>query len=50
MWILSRRRRLEREALIRIAGTPTRTSTDEAKLMAKVANLALEGKLYVEKN
>jgi hypothetical protein len=42
--ILSRQRKLERETLIRIAGTPTRGSSDEAKSMAKFANEALRKK------
>jgi hypothetical protein len=35
------RRRRYREALIRIAGTPTKNSSDEAKTMAAFANKAL---------
>jgi len=44
--ILSQRRRLERRALATIAGTPTKSSSDEAKLMARVANDALQGKNF----
>jgi hypothetical protein len=40
--ILSKQRKLERETLVRIAGTPTRSSTYEAKMMAKAANFALQ--------
>ena len=46
MIILSQRRRLERRALATIAGTPTKSSSDEAKLMARVANDALQGKNF----
>jgi hypothetical protein len=40
---MTKRRKLEREALVRIAGTPTVSSSEEAKTMAKVATLALSG-------
>lgn len=43
---ISKRRKLEREALIRIAGTPTKNSSQEAKDMAKAATLALSGKRF----
>ena len=33
----SRQRKRERETLIRIAGTPTKSSCEEAKMMAKAA-------------
>lgn len=36
--ILSKQRKREREMLIRIAGTPTCSSSEEAKMMAKAAN------------
>jgi hypothetical protein len=39
--ILSKQRKRERETLIRIAGTPTKGSTAEAKSMAKAANNVL---------
>ena len=41
---MSKRRKLERETLIRIAGTPTKHSSEEAKQMAKAANDAIDGK------
>jgi hypothetical protein len=42
--LLSRQRKLEHETLIRIAGTPTKHSSEEAKMMAKAAMDALENK------
>jgi len=41
MRIFFKRRRREREALVRIAGTPTKSSSEEAKEMAREANEAL---------
>jgi hypothetical protein len=41
---MSKRRKRERETLIRIAGTPTIGSSEEAKSMAKAANEALSNK------
>jgi hypothetical protein len=38
---MSKQRKRERETLIRIAGTPTTSSSDEAKMMAEAANAAL---------
>ena len=34
----SKQRKREREMLVRIAGTPTKSSSEEAKMMAKAAN------------
>jgi hypothetical protein len=41
---MSKQRKRERETLVRIAGTPTKSSSDEAKMMAKAANKILEKK------
>jgi hypothetical protein len=39
---MSKHRKRERETLVRIAGTPTKSSSDEAKMMAKAANDVLK--------
>lgn len=41
-WDVLRRETRYRETLVRIAGTPTKSSSPEAKAMAKVANDALK--------
>ena len=41
---MSKQRKLERETLVRIAGTPTIGSSEEAKMMAKAANDVLKNK------
>ena len=41
---MSKQRKLERETLVRIAGTPTVGSSREAKEMAKAANDVLKNK------
>ena len=40
----SKQQKRERETLIRIAGTPTKSSSEEAKIMAKAANDVLTKK------
>lgn len=45
LMILSEQRKLEHETLIRIAGTATKNSSEEVKIISRVAAAALDGKI-----